>query len=214
MDISLKGPCRIGLIADTHMPGSIENLWPAVFDAFSGVDCILHAGDLHTLDIVDELSAIAPTRVSRGNGDRGLEDPRIRETWQLDIAGHKVGMIHHFPSPVRKSEADILRYIDRHFTVKPAVLIYGHTHLESIHLIGDMLCINPGSPTLPRNQSLRHGTFGILEMTDSHLHTTIYQIEEKGIRIHDHVTPETTRVSSQGPAGPVEPASPTADNRI
>ena len=63
---------RIGLISDTHMPGSIEKLWPQVFNLFQDVDCILHAGDLHTLDIVDELSELAPTYVSRGNGDAGL----------------------------------------------------------------------------------------------------------------------------------------------
>ncbi len=40
---------RIGLIADTHMPGSIQDLWPQVFTSFNQVECILHAGDLHHL---------------------------------------------------------------------------------------------------------------------------------------------------------------------
>lgn len=44
---------KIGLIADTHMPGSIDVLWPQVARAFEGVELILHAGDLHTLDIVE-----------------------------------------------------------------------------------------------------------------------------------------------------------------
>ena len=49
---------RIGLIADTHMPGSLEDLWPQALHALNDVDCILHAGDLHTLDIVDELVVV------------------------------------------------------------------------------------------------------------------------------------------------------------
>ena len=178
---------RIGLIADTHMPGSIRDLWPQVFESFSQVDCILHAGDLHTLDIVDELTALAPTYVSRGNGDRGLVDNRLQDNWLLEFAGVSIGMIHHFPSPTRKTSEDIFRYVDKHFESRPKVLIYGHTHLEGMHHVEDMLCINPGSPTLPRNQSLRMGTIGILEIAPDHIESTIYQLEVDGVEIHETV---------------------------
>ncbi len=180
---------RIGLIADTHMPGSIEKLWPQVFDVFKDVDCILHAGDLHTLDIVDALSELAPTYVSRGNGDAGLVDDRLQDTWLLDFAGLTVGMIHHLPSPVRKTSEDIFRYVDKHFARRPRVLIYGHTHLEGMHHVEDMLCVNPGSPTLPRNQSLRFGTIGLLEIHEGHIDSTIFQISEDDTGIHETVLP-------------------------
>ena len=65
---------KIGLIADTHMPGTLADLWPQASRAFEGVDAILHAGDLHTLEIVEHLSDIAPTYVSRGNGDLDIVD--------------------------------------------------------------------------------------------------------------------------------------------
>lgn len=32
---------RIGLISDTHIPEARPQLWPQVFEAFSGVDYIL-----------------------------------------------------------------------------------------------------------------------------------------------------------------------------
>ncbi len=178
---------RIGLIADTHMPGSIRHLWPQVLEAFSDVDCILHAGDLHTLDIVDELTLLAPTYVSRGNGDRGLVDDRLRDNWQLEFSGVSIGMIHHFPSPIRKTSEDIFRYIDKHFETRPNILIYGHTHLEGMHHVEEMLCINPGSPTLPRNQSLRMGTIGILEITPKVTESTIYQLEPNGVEVQQIV---------------------------
>ena len=38
---------RIGLIGDTHYPEA-GPLWDEAYDAFAGVDLILHAGDLHT----------------------------------------------------------------------------------------------------------------------------------------------------------------------
>ena len=37
---------KIGLISDTHIPESMETLWPQVFEAFDGVECILHGGGI------------------------------------------------------------------------------------------------------------------------------------------------------------------------
>jgi putative phosphoesterase len=178
---------KIGLIADTHMPGSIERLWPQVTEAFAGMDAILHAGDLHTLDVVDELCGLAPTYVAMGNGDVGIVDDRLQETWLLDFAGVKIGMIHHFPSPARKSAEVIAKRVDRHFNEKPDIVIFGHTHFEGIYQLDNLLCINPGSPTLPRNQSLRMGTIGHIDISDSEISVVIHQITEQGLDPHGEI---------------------------
>lgn len=185
---------KIGLIADTHMPGSIKELWPQVFEVFEDAEAILHAGDLHTLEIVERLHEIAPTYVAVGNGDVGLMDDRLQHTWVLNLGGVEVGMIHRFPSPERKSGHQLRRYMQRHFgDAAPQVMIYGHTHLESIHHVDDILCINPGSPTLPRNQSLRPGTIGILEIADGEITATILQITEDGVEAHRDIGPQRVR---------------------
>ncbi|MDG1000138.1 MAG: YfcE family phosphodiesterase [Pseudomonadales bacterium] len=183
---------RIGLIADTHMPGSIEALWPQAYDAFREVDAILHAGDLHTLDVVDELNQLAPTYVARGNGDHGIVDQRLRDFWVLELGGLTVGMIHKFPSPERKPAEFIEGYMTRHFgEVKLDVLVYGHTHLEGLYRVGEMVCVNPGSPTLPKNQSIRHGTIGILDISPESSTVSILQITEEGVRAHDSLQPHS-----------------------
>lgn len=180
---------KIGLIADTHMPGSLANLWPEAIEAFADVDCILHAGDLHTLDIVDELSALAPTYVARGNGDVGLIDERLRDHWILEFAGVKIAMMHHFPSPERKSAEVIERYIAKHLKATPDVVVFGHTHFEGIYQVGNTLCINPGSPTLPRNQSMRRGTLAYLDIGEVDINASIHQISAEGIVPHGDVLP-------------------------
>ncbi|MDA0789585.1 MAG: YfcE family phosphodiesterase [Proteobacteria bacterium] len=180
---------RIGLIADTHMPGSLASLWPSAIDLFADVDVILHAGDLHTLEVVDELSRLAPTYVSAGNGDVGIIDDRLRDTWLMELSGIQVGMIHKLPSPERKSPAQLGRYLDRHFDQTPHVVVYGHTHREGLHLVEDVLYINPGSPTLPRNQSLRLGTIGLLDVAEDHLHATILQLTDHGTVAHEEIAP-------------------------
>lgn len=181
---------KLGLIADTHMPGSIDALWPQASEALSGVDVILHAGDLHTLDIVDHLSDIAPTYVARGNGDLDIEDDRLRDKWSLTFADVSIGLIHHFPSPQRKSPEHLEKYLNKHFPDKrPDVLIYGHTHLEDVRAVDGTLFINPGSPTLPRNQSLRLGTIALLDIEPTHISTRILQLTQDGIIHHADIEP-------------------------
>ena len=189
---------KIGLIADTHMPGSIRELWPQVFEAFEDADCILHAGDLHTLEVVDRLSEIAPTWVAAGNGDAGLVDERLRDTWLIEQGSIQIGMIHRFPSPQRKSAEHLDRYVARHFgDASLDVMIFGHTHLEGIHHVNDLLCVNPGSPTLPQNQSLRHGTIGTLEIDDATITASIWQITESGVVPHADIAPYSVQLAHQ-----------------
>ena len=52
---------KVGLISDTHIPEATNSLWPHVFEMFEGVECILHAGDIYDLSIIDALHEIAPT---------------------------------------------------------------------------------------------------------------------------------------------------------
>jgi hypothetical protein len=181
---------KIGLIADTHMPGTIADLWPQASRVFKGVDAILHAGDLHTLDIVEHLSDIAPTYVSRGNGDLDIVDQRLKNSWLIEIGGLSIGLIHQFPSPIRKSPDHLERHLGKHFPVtRPDVLVYGHTHLEDVRSIDGRLYINPGSPTLPRNQSLRLGTIGVMEINETHVSTRIMQLTNHGAKPHAELTP-------------------------
>jgi len=55
---------RLGIISDTH-----GKLRPEVFDLFSGVDHILHAGDVGSADILTELEVLAPVTAVYGNVD-------------------------------------------------------------------------------------------------------------------------------------------------
>ena len=45
----------IGLISDTHIPDRARELPKNVISAFQNVDLILHAGDLTSMEVIDEL---------------------------------------------------------------------------------------------------------------------------------------------------------------
>ena len=56
---------RIGIISDTH-----GLLRPQAVEALTGVSLIIHAGDIGSPEILEDLNRIAPVRAVRGNTDR------------------------------------------------------------------------------------------------------------------------------------------------
>jgi putative phosphoesterase len=87
---------RIGLISDTHIPTAAKELWPQIYDAFRGVDLIMHAGDLMVPEVIDWLEEVAPVMAVWGNGDFGgwqrtvpPDDPRLSEAKVLVVGSRK-----------------------------------------------------------------------------------------------------------------------------
>lgn len=171
---------RIGLISDSHISRAGE-LWPQVFDVLEGVDAILHAGDLWSPVLLDELAAIAPVWAARGNGDMHVTDARVQDTWVHDLEGVSVAMIHDFPSPERASAEILARRTEQRFPgATPDVVIYGHTHIDEAASVDGILYVNPGSPTLPYNKSLRLGTIGFLQIDAGGVMAELHQLTEAG----------------------------------
>lgn len=179
-----NGPLRVGILSDTHVNKRGE-LWPQVFDAFAsagdgtGVHAILHAGDVFSPHLIDELAAIAPVTVARGNGDYGTDDPRLRDEWALEFGGVTVAMLHDFPSPARRSASFVQAQADKRFP-DADVLVCGHTHIAERHTLPGLLWLNPGSPTLPDNKSKRLGTIALLTIADGVASAELWQLTTAG----------------------------------
>jgi putative phosphoesterase len=142
---------RIGLISDTH--GSLA---AEIFDLFAGVDLIVHAGDVGKEEVLIELRTIAPVRAVYGNVDafpiRG-QYPRIDF---FEMAGKRFCLTHIIGSP--KSFAYELFKMNK----KVDVVVYGHTHKAEQTEFEQILFVNPGSASQPRNSSKR--SVAILEI--------------------------------------------------
>lgn len=180
---------RIGLIADTHIPEAGATLWPQVFDAFRDVDVILHGGDVHDLGVVDQLAALAPIYVARGNGDDGdggrpvqPEHPQVKHVWSVELGGLRIGLTHTMPIPEIPPFHTVERSLERLFGGERLdVLIYGDTHVEDIETYAGVLCVNPGSPTLPHNHLPQLGTIGFLEIANGVPEASIWRLTDDGI---------------------------------
>ena len=82
----------IGLISDTHIPDRAKVLPQKVIEAFSNVDLILHAGDLTSPRVIEELEEIAPVMAVQGNMDRvnGIDLPKAKV---IEAEGLKIGIM-------------------------------------------------------------------------------------------------------------------------
>jgi uncharacterized protein len=215
-----SGGVRLGLIADTHIPEARAQLWPQVFTAFAGCAAILHAGDIHELRLLDQLGEVAPVFAARGNGDEGSggrvrarPDARVHDTWILDVAGPgglRVGIIHDLTIPEVPPYLTADNVSRRRFGAEPGtpealrVIVYGDTHVPRIDLAGTTLCVNPGSPTYPRNLETQLGTIGFLELDGDEVRVTLAQLTDGG---GETVAAETVAVTA-APAGPPGARSP------
>lgn len=158
---------RIGLISDTHIANSREELYPQVYQAFAGVDLILHAGDIYILPVLDRLAAIAPVLAARGNGDWALpEDPRLKHAHVAQLDGLRIGLTHDLLLPEMPPQFTLERFVERRFGGAVDVIVFGDTHVAQLEVMKGMLLVNPGSATLPSNYQKRLGTVGILEIVD------------------------------------------------
>src|SRR5579859_1662330 len=80
---------RIGIISDTH-----GLLRPEAERALTGVDHIIHAGDIGRPEIVDALRRIAPVTAIRGNVDSGAWAREYPDTNLVRLAGKSIYILH------------------------------------------------------------------------------------------------------------------------
>ena len=158
----------IGLISDTHIPDRARILPQKVLEAFSNVELILHAGDLTSPKVMDELEEIAPVMAVQGNMDRanGIDLPKAKV---IEAEGLKIGVIHGEVYP--RAGSDQLLYLAKELNVN--ILVSGHSHQPKIEQKEGILLLNPGSPIVPR---LADRTVMLLEIKDKAVDVEIVKI--------------------------------------
>lgn len=124
-----SGSLTVGVISDTH-----GLLRPEVFEAFEGVELILHAGDIGGDDILIELQAIAPVYAVRGNMDYGAWSEDIPASREIVLGKKRIFLVHD----------------PAHVDFDPEKggfqgIIFGHTHQPHLEMHKGVLMLNSGS---------------------------------------------------------------------
>lgn len=158
----------IGLISDTHIPDRARILPQNVLDAFSNVDLILHAGDLTSPKVIEELEELAPVMAVQGNMDRarGINLPKARV---IEAEELRIGLVHGEVYP--RADTQQLLYLAKELNAD--ILVSGHSHQPKIEQKEGILLLNPGSPIVPR---LADKTVMILEINNKEVDVEIIKI--------------------------------------
>lgn len=180
---------RIGVISDTHTPQMGRVPPEEVALAFEGVNLILHAGDIFTVECLDWLERIAPVVAVEKGPHPILEDPRVEWSRVFELEGHTIGMMHDFAAPGGLTEVRpgvLARYpddrvladdLERIFHARINIVVFGDSHFAVAESRDDILFLNPGSPTLPK-QIRRLGSVAILELGPGRKHAEIVELAD------------------------------------
>ena len=143
---------RFGIISDTH-----SRLPDKVFSLFLGVDLIFHAGDIGSVEILNDLKEIAPVKAVYGNVDTfplvsDLTPKLYHKTEFFNIClTHIIGSPKFFAFELLKNKRDV------------NMVISGHTHNPEYVKFNNIHFINPGSVCFPRQSS--KGSVAIVDVS-------------------------------------------------
>ena len=154
---------KLGVISDTH--GLFDTAIPSIF---SGVDLIVHAGDIGRIEIIEKLESIAPVIAVEGNNDWFSKFPTERVE---QIAGRQV-MVRHIFGELHQLDSSLVSLVER---IKPDIVIFGHSHRPYKEMLGRTMLFNPGSAG-PRRFSLPR-TVGLLLIEESGVETDIIHLD-------------------------------------
>ena len=132
----------IGVISDTH--GYLD---PAVCELFTGVDLIIHAGDVVDPAILSALERVAPVVAVAGNVEAGGLAERLPKEAAGELAGVRYVVGHKRKRLLKRLAAGRIGLgADGS---RPDLVIYGHEHVPSAAWVDGTLHLNPGSATAP-----------------------------------------------------------------
>jgi putative phosphoesterase len=150
---------RIGIISDTH-----GLLRPEAERRLTGVDQIIHAGDIGHSNIIGALRKIAPVAAIRGNVDTGDWAGEYADTELVRLAGRAIFVLHD----LKMLQIDpVALGID--------VVVSGHSHVPKIDTVGGVLYLNPGSAG--RRRFKLPITLATLEIAPDSLRPVIHDLE-------------------------------------
>ena len=169
---------RIAVLSDTHVPASLRTLPDDLLRRLEGVDCILHAGDITTPEILARLERIAPTTAVVGNMDPPAMQLQLNEREILELGGHTLGLAHGHQQHALQDRYIGSAYDDPAFdlfyqamsTQLPGaeIILFGHFHRPVIRHWKGILFINPGS-IAPPHERPTFATLDLGETVEAHI---------------------------------------------
>ena len=148
---------KVLIVSDTH--GREQNLAEAL-EQTGPIDQLIHLGDVEGgAEHIRELAGDAPAAIIAGNNDFFCDLPNERI---FTLGGHRIFMTHGHGYFVHSGTL----YLKREARKKGAdIVMFGHTHKPYMEEDNELLLLNPGSLSLPRQEGHRP-TYIVMEIAD------------------------------------------------
>ena len=148
---------KVLIVSDTH--GWEQNLAEAL-EQTGPIDQLIHLGDVEGgAEHIRELAGDAPAAIIAGNNDFFCDLPNERI---FTLGGHRIFMTHGHGYFVHSGTL----YLKREARKKGAdIVMFGHTHKPYMEEDNELLVLNPGSLSLPRQEGHRP-TYIVMEIAD------------------------------------------------
>jgi uncharacterized protein len=148
---------RVVALADTHAPRRWKSCPAPVAEQLRRADVILHAGDVCTAAVLDELAQYAPVLAVVGNNDGpDVAAWGATPTLQFELEELQVAMIHDSGAAAGRPQRMRRRFPGA------GLVVFGHSHIPLDVSEAGIRIFNPGSPTDRRRQP--RGTVGVLRI--------------------------------------------------
>lgn len=158
---------RLFVVSDTH--GMIQST-RKVLKNIKNIDYIIHLGDYYRDAILLSNEFGIPTEFVYGNCDFGDKDKYEKI---LEFYGKKILLTHGNRYYV-KYDSNIIQEKAKELGVD--AVFFGHTHVPYIKKSKDLLVLNPGSPSMPRDGAFR--TVSIVSIDKDFIVPQIINVDE------------------------------------
>ncbi|MGI5837474.1 MAG: metallophosphoesterase family protein, partial [Chloroflexota bacterium] len=100
------------------------------------------AGDITTISMLNQLKTLAPTEAVYGNVDDSMLKATLPRSRVVEAGGYRIGLIHgDGPGGGTTPERAYRAFTD------VDCIVFGHSHYPYLERRGNVLMVNPGSPT-------------------------------------------------------------------
>lgn len=145
---------RILIVSDTHRQ---NNNYLKVLERVRPIDMVVHCGDAEGSEYLICEGAGCPVEIVAGNNDFFSSLPKESE---FEIGNYRVWLTHghnyyvSMGNETIKKEA-VSRGVD--------IVMYGHSHKPVVDIEKEIIAVNPGSLTYPRQEG-RRPTYVLMEI--------------------------------------------------
>jgi len=151
---------KVVILSDTHICKG-KTLPGLVWEELTDADMILHAGDVVSDSILQDIALLAPLVAVKGNCDWFISD--LPDKAIVDCENIKVGLIHGFEGEGKNA---LERAYNSFINENVDIIVFGHSHMPYKAYYNGVLMFNPGSPTERRGQ--KDFSLGIMNVNDDY----------------------------------------------